>query len=76
MATDRRPLYATLIFLGILLTALFILQPYSAFWRFVRRTLSVVDPASVEDQAWSSRLAWTNLAKFAPWARRQPRVQV
>jgi hypothetical protein len=32
MATDRRPLYATLIFLGILLTALFVLQPYSADW--------------------------------------------
>jgi hypothetical protein len=32
MATDRRPLYGTLIFLGILLTALFVLQPYSADW--------------------------------------------
>ena len=32
MATDRRPLYATLIFLGILLTALFVLQTYSADW--------------------------------------------
>jgi hypothetical protein len=32
MATDRRPLYATLIFLGVLLTALFVLQPYSADW--------------------------------------------
>jgi hypothetical protein len=32
MATDRRPIYATLIFLGILLTALFVLQPYSADW--------------------------------------------
>jgi hypothetical protein len=32
MATDRRPVYGTLIFLGILLTALFVLQPYSADW--------------------------------------------
>jgi hypothetical protein len=32
MATDRRPLYATLILLGILLAALFVLQPYSADW--------------------------------------------
>jgi hypothetical protein len=32
MATDRRPLYGTLIFLGILLTALLVLQPYSADW--------------------------------------------
>lgn len=32
MATDRQPLYASLIFLGILLTALFVLQPYSADW--------------------------------------------
>ena len=32
MATDRRPLYGTLIFLGILLLALLVLQPYSADW--------------------------------------------
>jgi hypothetical protein len=32
MATDRRPMYATLVFLGILLTALLVLQPYSADW--------------------------------------------
>lgn len=32
MATDRRSLYGTLIFLGILLTALLVLQPYSADW--------------------------------------------
>ena len=32
MATDRRPIYGTLVFLGILLTALFALQPYSADW--------------------------------------------
>ena len=30
MAMDRRPIYGTLVFLGILLAALFILQPYSA----------------------------------------------
>ena len=32
MATDRRPIYGSLIFLGILLAALLILQPYSADW--------------------------------------------
>lgn len=32
MATDRRPIYGTLVFLGILLTALLVLQPYSAGW--------------------------------------------
>jgi hypothetical protein len=32
MSTDRQPLYGTLIFLGILLTALLVLQPYSADW--------------------------------------------
>jgi hypothetical protein len=32
MATDRRPIYGTLVFLGILLTALLVLQPYSADW--------------------------------------------
>jgi hypothetical protein len=32
MATDRRPIYGSLIFLGILLAALLIFQPYSADW--------------------------------------------
>jgi hypothetical protein len=32
MATDRRPIYGTLVFLGILLAALLTLQPYSADW--------------------------------------------
>ena len=32
MANDRQPIYATLVFLGILLTALVVLQPYSADW--------------------------------------------
>ena len=30
MANDRRPIYGTLVFLGILLAALLVLQPYSA----------------------------------------------
>jgi hypothetical protein len=32
MANDRRPIYGTLVFLGILLAALVIHQPYSADW--------------------------------------------
>ena len=32
MATDSHPIYGTLVFLGILLAALLILQPYSADW--------------------------------------------
>lgn len=44
----------------------------SAFWRFVRRTLAVIDPASVDDPEWSSRVAWTNLAKLAPWGGGNP----
>jgi hypothetical protein len=44
----------------------------SAFWQFVRRTLAAVDPASTDDPTWSSRLAWTNLAKLAPWGGGNP----
>jgi hypothetical protein len=32
VANDRQPIYGTLVFLGILLTALVVLQPYSADW--------------------------------------------
>jgi hypothetical protein len=32
MGTDKRPIYGTLIFLGILAAALFLFQPYSADW--------------------------------------------
>ena len=32
MPTDRRPIYGTLVFLGILLAALMVLQPYSGDW--------------------------------------------
>lgn len=38
----------------------------SAFWRHIRAVLAAVDPASGDDPSWSSRLAWTNLAKLAP----------
>ena len=44
----------------------------SAFWRFTRGVLGAVDPASVDDPAWSSRLAWSNLAKLAPWGCGNP----
>ena len=32
MVSDMRPIYATLVFLGVLLAALFLFQPYSADW--------------------------------------------
>jgi hypothetical protein len=44
----------------------------SAFWRHVRAVLAAVDPASADDPAWSSRLAWTNLVKLAPWSGGNP----
>ena len=44
----------------------------SAFWRFVRRVLAHIDPDSASDPSWSSRLAWTNLAKLAPWGGGNP----
>lgn len=44
----------------------------SSFWRFIRRVLARVDPDSAHDPAWSSRLAWTNLAMLAPWACGNP----
>ena len=44
----------------------------SAFWRQIRGVLSAVDPASSGDPAWSSRLAWSNLAKIAPAAGGNP----
>jgi hypothetical protein len=48
----------------------------SAFWRHVRAVLAAVVPASVGDPAWSSRLAWTNLAKVAPWVGGNPEGQL
>jgi hypothetical protein len=44
----------------------------SAFWRHIRAVLASVDPASRQDADWSSRLAWSNLAKLAPWAGGNP----
>ena len=38
----------------------------SAFWRTARRTLRAVGDAGASEQAWSSRLVWSNLYKFAP----------
>ena len=38
----------------------------SAFWRHIRTVLAAMEPASVGDPKWSSRLTWTNLAKIAP----------
>ncbi len=44
----------------------------SAFWRFVRRALAHLDPDSIHDPWWSNRLAWSNLAKLAPWGGGNP----
>lgn len=44
----------------------------SAFWRFTRRFLAHLDRPSALDPHWSSRLAWTNLAKLAPWSGGNP----
>jgi hypothetical protein len=38
MVKDKRPIYGTLVFLGILLAALVVLQPYSADWPGTRYT--------------------------------------
>jgi hypothetical protein len=38
----------------------------SAFWRHIRAVLAAVDPDSRDDPRWSSRIAWSNLAKLAP----------
>jgi hypothetical protein len=38
----------------------------SAFWRHIRNALSAVEPDSEGDPHWSSRIAWSNLAKLAP----------
>jgi hypothetical protein len=38
MANDRQPIYGTLVFLGILLVALVVIQPYSADWPGSRYT--------------------------------------
>ena len=62
MATDRRPLYATLIFLGILLTALFVLQPYSADWpsAYSEPARRYIKAAIRQDSAALTRLSTSN----------------
>ena len=62
MATDRRPLYATLIFLGILLTALFLLQPYSADWpaAYSEPARRYIRAAIRQDSAALTRLSTSN----------------
>jgi hypothetical protein len=39
----------------------------SALWRVTRAVHASLDPASVDDPRWSTRIAWSNLAKLAPW---------
>ena len=76
MATDRRPLYATLIFLGVLLTALFVLQPYSADWpsvyseparRYIRAAIRQDSAALTRLSTSESPVRWALAA-----ARRHP----
>jgi hypothetical protein len=76
MATDRRPLYTTLIFLGILLTALFVLQPYSADWpsayseparRYIRAAIRQDSAALTRLSTSESPVRWALAA-----ARRHP----
>ena len=44
----------------------------SAFWRFARNALIRLDPNAEDDPLWSGRLAWSNLAKVAPWSGGNP----
>ena len=44
----------------------------SAFWRFARQALIRLDPDAEQDPLWSGRLAWSNLAKIAPWSGGNP----
>ena len=77
MATDRPPIYGTLIFLGILLAALLILQPYSADWpgaaytasarRYVRAAMRQDSAALMRLSSSGSPVQWALAA-----ARRHP----
>jgi hypothetical protein len=75
---DRRPIYGTLVFLGILLAALFILQPYSADWpsayagparRYIRAAIHQDSAALTRLSTSESPVRWALAA-----ARRHPDV--
>ena len=77
MATDRHPIYGTLVFLGILLAALLTLQPYSADWpgslyseparRYIRAAMRQDSAALARLSASESAVRWALAA-----ARRHP----
>ena len=77
MVEDKRPIYATLIFLGALLAALLVFQPYSADWpgsRYTETARRYIRAAMRQDSATLRHLS----ASEAPvrWAlataRRRP----
>jgi hypothetical protein len=78
MAVDRRPIYGTLVFLGVLLAALFILQPYSADWpseyadparRYIRAAMHQDSATLMQLSTSESPVRWALAA-----ARRHPEV--
>jgi hypothetical protein len=48
----------------------------SAFWRTARRILRAVGDEGAAEQAWPSRLVWSNLYKFAPEKGWNPSAKV
>ena len=79
MATDKRPIYGTLVFLGILLAALVVLQPYSADWpgsAYAEPARRYIRAAMREDSAGLMRLSTS--ASPVRWAlaaaRQHPRT--
>ena len=82
MATDTRPIYGTLVFLGILAAALLVLQPYSADWPrsiYSEPARRYIQAAMRQDSATLARLSasespvrWALAAALEPdTARRQ-----
>ena len=78
MAMDRRPIYGTLVFLGILLAALMLLQPYSADWpsayasparRYIRAAIRQDSATLMQLSTSESPVRWALAA-----ARRHPDV--
>ena len=57
MVKDKRPIYGTLVFLGILLAALVVLQPYSAETRYTEPARRYIRAAMHQDSATLARLS-------------------
>jgi hypothetical protein len=86
MATDKRPIYGTLVLLGVLLAALVIFQPYTADWpaseytdparRYIRAALRrdsvTLTQLSTSDSPvrWALAAARRHPDTLALWARR------